>query len=645
MDLHETLVTEALFSEVANKGWSDFMKKYQKIDHPDRYFVNFSNFAGSTEDKRFVGQAMNKPDKSPSKAAPGEYFTNKSGDVEQMGPSINQAYFDKKARKRATPDQTLFTPPSHNDPIGIYTYPLKYVLDKTAGVPYGKNMKYMRVIKARPGINVLKLNEIDTKEKAIRILHKMGVFDEVSNENAVWSMAGGAIEASYIGNTKQVSKYFFYIFQHSYTKTKPGDPVWSGDKISEKGLSGVDQTARLRKVGYDAVVDEATDRDSATIHPNEPTQAFFVNRGAFDIEDVFEVTDVKISKHGLKKETFAYSVDSVSMRIASKLANMLGDRIMKKMWNVYGGVDHRDSENKNVRTDRSNVFVTKKGRMISVDSRFDTDEVPQGHVPITSYVELKGENGKVEATKMPKETIEKFTEDFMNKYKAQETDPKWSPTRGDASKETQAWRNAVNNLTFTLKHSSGFSLKTVKSYTMKTEVNLEELTKEAAVVCNHMSEALSNVGWHWTPPAKWYDKIGAWVVIEEFHQRMNKQPARPTLDHVSRAVDKIRSSSGTASRSIYRIQEEITDPEKQAAAITWEQATNMTLEPGHHPTWWDGLLTGLYHLYTKHTEKMVPNPYPNYDKPFSPLLPHVVDMTKHSEPKKTYPNSLFTSSQ
>ena len=209
MDLHDSLVSEALFSEVANKGWLSFLNKYENIDHPDRYFVNFTDFGSSVDDKRFVGAA----DEKKAPLTPNSYY-NIGDKTVKAGPTELEKIYDKKAEKRATPDLTLFTTPSHSDPVGIYTYPLAYVLEKKDKIPLGSNMKYMRVLKTKPGINVLKLRDIQTRDDAEKILDNMGVYSFEAKPYNVWECAKkGVSHYSDADSDSLVSKIFFFILQ------------------------------------------------------------------------------------------------------------------------------------------------------------------------------------------------------------------------------------------------------------------------------------------------------------------------------------------------------------------------------------------------------------------------------------------------
>ena len=55
MDLYEELVLEVLLSDVSTKGWREFEKKYLPMAGRGDLFCQFTNFAGTVDDKRLVG--------------------------------------------------------------------------------------------------------------------------------------------------------------------------------------------------------------------------------------------------------------------------------------------------------------------------------------------------------------------------------------------------------------------------------------------------------------------------------------------------------------------------------------------------------------------------------------------------------------
>lgn len=90
-------LTEMHYEDFYSKQFVEFRRKYSKMKKDTSYFVNFNNF------------------------------------------------YDNILDKRVSPKQ------DHSDPAAIYAYPLKYVIDHPMDIRYGRNAKFLRVIKVNHG--------------------------------------------------------------------------------------------------------------------------------------------------------------------------------------------------------------------------------------------------------------------------------------------------------------------------------------------------------------------------------------------------------------------------------------------------------------------------------------------------------------
>lgn len=614
MDFHDSLVTEALFSEVARKDWQDFIKKYRD-ERPGTYYCQFTNFASSVDDKRFAGSLTHShADKAP--LTPGAYGVNKSGDSFKVGPDWPTKHNDKQAERRATSDKTLWAEVSHHDPIGIYTYPAELVIEKSGQMPYGKDMKYMRVLKAKPGIKRLELQDMTDKEANIRLLEKAGVFDllRLSDDgkltpSIIWDHAEWQVEQEYMdGRTNTIPKTFFYLLQRQYSP--------KGGGISFIRLNNKAQSRRIQQLGYDMVEDTAKTKEDAVIYPNEPTQAVFLNRGAFDIVDVYQANTEKTNKRGGKELRGAFTINGVEVKVAHAVADLLNDQVRTRIANVYGGTEHGTTDSDEVRFDHKTIFTTKKGRQMGANAQYATDEVAEGHIPIAVVFELKGEKGVVHGTLTPRESIKDFAEKLVAQFRSQPDDPRWTPKRGGLNEGEQMWKSLISYVVDRLLPHSRTHAEYKPGHTITSSVNIKKLGEEAAQFCDRLSQRMSDAGWKWVPPTKWYEQVAAWILAEAVHNNINRiYGEEVTRYKVEKLINdhKNFSSHEWNRGKIDRARDEIKDPEKLAAFEAIHAAWSGNPLPGMKPLWWDGLLNGLAYLYTEqHANYVSPDRYPNF---------------------------------
>jgi hypothetical protein len=599
MDFHDSLVTEALFTEVARKDWQDFIKKYQN-EKPGVYYCQFTDYAESVDDKRFVGSlARSHEDKAP--AAPGSYvYNSKSGMDYKVGPDEKTTYHDKQAKRRATPDLTLWTKPSHHDPIGIYTYPAELVIDSAGQMPYGKDMRFMRVLKAKSGIKRLQLQEMTDKEENLRILDKAGVFELLKLKEAdddrtpemVWEHAIGKIKDDYMDwqvNTNQ--KVFFWLLQRQLGAVG----------LTFVTLNNESQTRRLRNLGYDMVEDRAKTKEEAIIYPNEPTQAFFVNRSAFDIVDVYEVNTIRHEGGKPKKGMGAYTIKGIEAKIAHAVADLLNDQVHRVHNGVYGGVEHDNTDSEETVFSWKNLFVTKKGRSMGADARYDTDNVGKGHVPIAVVFELKGEKGVVREVMTPQESVKDFAQRIVSTFRSQPDDPKWKHSKKSPDEGMQEWIKLLNYISGRLDSHAATETNYRPGHPLVHSVNLKELDKHATEVCERLSQEMNAVGWHWPVPKTWYDRVGAWYMSEHVHMTVNRvygaEVDRNKVDVITNDPKNFASydfQTEGFSRGLKTVPEDKIEP----FTVLYQAWTGHAF-PGHKPGWWDSLLNGLNFIYSK----------------------------------------------
>lgn len=241
-------------------------------------------------------------------------------------------------------DDTLskkpYETPDHHDPVAIYGYPLEYVLKHPADIWYGGQAKYLRVLKQRKNNNTLLLQYL-TEWEANSILSKMGLpNDSMEKAKALWPDRVGKGAGS-------IGRAFFQAMQMDMSavgKIPRGKDERKALAGTIKVRSGKEQTALLRKAGFDAIEDNARNQKTAVINPREPEQIAFLHRNAFDVVEIVPLS--------LKQTKTSVGTSQNPSELAPKLAAMIANRIDDRL------VD-RDEHNR--------TFWTAGGREITVN--------------------------------------------------------------------------------------------------------------------------------------------------------------------------------------------------------------------------------------------------------------------------------------
>ena len=135
---------------------------------------------------------------------------------------------------------------SHHDPVGIYGFPKKYMVNtKQTANPGFWSSPYITVFKLKPGAKVLDLDTL-SKDKALEYLDTMGIKDYIDKpyHRSLVNEGGGAL----LWHTME--KYIALSREHKNT-------AWN---------------LLFKKIGIDAVVD-----NNGVIHSNEPEQIVLLN--------------------------------------------------------------------------------------------------------------------------------------------------------------------------------------------------------------------------------------------------------------------------------------------------------------------------------------------------------------------------------
>lgn len=286
---HEIL-HEIHFSDLYPKAFSAFYAKYLPHVVDESLYVNFTNAVGNTIDKNF----------SPN--------------------------------------------PNHSDPIGLYTYPLDYVIKNPSNIEYGQQAGYLRVIRSTAA-NKLVLNTM-TAAQAIDLLTRMGI-EEPAKKMA---FVQRRYAARYVfGNL--AARQFLGVLQ---TCLVTGQSHMTPN---------VRQTALLLQAGVDCIEDKSKTASEAIIYEAEPEQCVFLQRSAFQVIDVYQLRGNATARIYRSDPTEQFK------RLPGMIAQSIGDQIVGN--NLIG--QQQEAMTFYTRAKRKIVVTMNKQYRFLVGHRASTD--------------------------------------------------------------------------------------------------------------------------------------------------------------------------------------------------------------------------------------------------------------------------------
>ena len=160
------------------------------------------------------------------------------------------------------PQISHHTNPSHSDPIGVYVFPKKYVLEgKLEKNKMFSNYYYAFLIQANSNAKILNLDM--NKEKAKSLLEKMGINKDLYDSKEIY---------------------------HNSNYNTPGHRFWGAlEHIRNKNnlSKNVSWNVLFSKTNYNTLYDPGL----GVIHYNEPNQLLFLDHKAYDVVDVIRNTN------------------------------------------------------------------------------------------------------------------------------------------------------------------------------------------------------------------------------------------------------------------------------------------------------------------------------------------------------------------
>lgn len=198
----------------------------------------------------------------------------------------------------------------YDTPLGIYAYPLNYVLDTikqrsgTFSLPYGGNHPYINLFGVKGNvIDISKMNKTDVEKYQNIIVQK---YRNISKE-----IMDQVIEDAYdYSRIPSKGGGFWYVTLRISSMLSSGN--YFG--IDESRKNAIMWNKLFRDIGIDVVVDNG----SSVIHENEPTQAVVFNpRSIINLKRIHNVRDPEKIQHGeyRREEYLEWKISSPEERL------------------------------------------------------------------------------------------------------------------------------------------------------------------------------------------------------------------------------------------------------------------------------------------------------------------------------------------
>lgn len=299
------LLNEIHYEDFYSTSFQEFIKKYRKLKNDTSIYVNFNNHYNNAENK------------------------------------------------------TMHADPTHGDPMGVYAYPLKYVIDHPMDVRYGKTSKFLRVLKRTDKGNVLRVQDEDDYQ-----LNRI-FFDETGLH---FSMVEKYLKIIYGKDVKPRTLWFKAIQCEpssllellewaKMSKNKRNDIRQPSPRIKTAPA----QNEMWKRHGYSTIIDSAKNQNHAVINAWEPEQAIFLKRSAFKTIEVFEMGRAKKDTSGVIVSQSNEYEDLLLKKVTAGVARGIGDRLIVK------SKDPKKKISKTAFTAGMGgyyMYFTEKGRMI-----------------------------------------------------------------------------------------------------------------------------------------------------------------------------------------------------------------------------------------------------------------------------------------
>ena len=404
------ILKEAHVSDTMPKQFQEFRQKYNRAKNKKNLYVQFTNHKDNTVDK-----------------------------------TANQ------------------NPTDHSDFVGVYGYPLTYVLKHPSDIWYGSDAKYMRVLEMKNGkvLDFTGMNEQTAKmlinQFPVEYFRNTGISrnDVLDDIIAMTDFKG----------RNRWSRALLYLIQHGIDRSTTG-------RLNSEPQSGLEQTKLVKTLGYDVIIDRASSHKTATINDREPEQIIFLSRGSFRVLDIFTLNTKKDtnSSVGISRT----SIDEKYIRkLAAVISNSIGTKLsqldMKFASLAYAWTKRGDRIEFNIMEMSSAMDASKKGMDIKMGDKphkyyKDTDGS-------TLIVTVRSPHGVIEYKSDPSDSIRDIASQIGSTFDSSSIDDSFVPESKESyyanlenQKEKRKQEEKEKKNRETIEYFNEFIIPVIKEY-------------------------------------------------------------------------------------------------------------------------------------------------------------------------------------
>ena len=362
---------------------------------------------------------------------------------------VRKKYYVQFTQTDNTMDRTSFLNPDHSDPVGIYGYPLKYVIDYPADIWYGAGARFLRVLELVSN-RILDLQSIKNINDVHSLWAKLG-FDIKSFNELEYNIKNNFKDR--IGGNSKFAKIFFQGLQYNFENNSV--------------RSSQEQAQLLLKAGFNVMVDRARSEKSAVINDREPEQLVFLDRSAFRVIEVFNLRgNIKADKlPGMTNPD--PNAEVIARSLVAKIAHAIGDNVGSGPLTYMGG----------------NMYWTNSGDRISVKMNYTTDYMNNNIIgkkihkanrdffPKDISVIVTGSKGTIEKVYDPGTRFDFIANDIGEKWESQSVNNSWEPETMKSYLKKREDKNKQKREEERNQQENNFKKDTDKLVTSAKEIN------------------------------------------------------------------------------------------------------------------------------------------------------------------------------
>lgn len=330
--------------------------------------------------------------------------------------------------KDNTVDKSAFNnPTNHSDFVGVYGYPLDYVLKHPMDVWYAHDAKYLRVLEINNTGSVLDFTGMD-EYRATQILQKLPPRFFHGTAYSRDSVIRDIVKEQQFKGKNRWGRALLYFIQHDFDED---------GTLDTNTRSGLEQTKMVKQLGFDIVIDRAKSHKTATINDREPEQVVFLNRNAFKVVDIFTLRFQQDAGNSITASGNVIDDDYVR-KLSALISNAIGSKlkdIHKQYMNYYAWTKRGDMLTINVSNTPSSLHANEKGLDIQMGQkphRYNTT-----YDNNTATIAINSDHGVIKDMVDEDDTIKQVALRIKQEYDGLPEDGNFIPSNKDSYLKAQ----------------------------------------------------------------------------------------------------------------------------------------------------------------------------------------------------------------